>query len=852
MTKNVTKLFFACRSFFMNIRYKVSLLVVMSLTSAFIKAQSVRNEDVVSKAIQEVEYNWPIGDFCEADKYSIYKTTIDLKDGMLNIKRLKNLRFTKPEQQERHMNIIEKLMQSNDYVKYFAYNVESLQPGFLRDLSERNLTLTLSFGILDYDEIFSQTLIPSELGKMAQSIPKDMNEYNLLTDIKLRNVFSYLWPSIPVSFTVVRSNSFTSSQNEETGGVRLSRMYIEKNRYINDVVVNDKLMEEFIFQGKNKVKSGFRRFNFNGDGVPFITNTDILVNAGIKEVVFRFHKEASENCMEVEYSMDEYTAITNDNNGTTQQSDSRTWDFLKSSETKPLFIDERSLISVKSISNCTTSLTVFYEKNLAKHINDNYESRKTLTSYILVKGMMNEWYDKKNMDYVTLHFTGQELDCEDRLSRKQVADILCMDKSDFEHIQQNVSNIYLNAPSEKSYSDGGGEIQIQSSSRKVEKINGIFKGEKDKRTHHVAISMEYVSQSPAFERACNEFLFNDSISQTIKECVISYNHSFNNVNGEKKSDYDNSYVNSNNDSFSTIRIRLLSNRPGAYASYKAWYTKEGKKSSKFVDFVTDTLCAIYDATSDKFLTLDDVLAPEKVKDIKKVYFEGNIQMSATPYALTYKYKSGGSTVSETIPYLDESCFNYRFLELVGWPETFQKQIDGTKRNLFGREQFDDKDSLSSPQKRNKDIRNNKTVVKDRIVVDDAAQNSTQVLEVVEQMPSFAGGTVEREVVDPISKEQQTIKETFPPGENGLMLFLSKMIKYPVVAEENGIQGKVVCTFVVNVDGSISDVKVIKSVDPSLDKEAIRVLKSMPKWVPGKQKGKVVKVKYTLPVTFRLK
>ena len=179
-------------------------------------------------------------------------------------------------------------------------------------------------------------------------------------------------------------------------------------------------------------------------------------------------------------------------------------------------------------------------------------------------------------------------------------------------------------------------------------------------------------------------------------------------------------------------------------------------------------------------------------------------------------------------------------------------VENNNAIYYNLKKFDDKDSLSSPQKRNKDIRNSKTVVKDRIVVDDAAQNSTQVLEVVEQMPSFAGGTVEREVVDPISEEQQTIKETFPPGENGLMLFLSKMIKYPVVAEENGIQGKVVCTFVVNVDGSISDVKVIKSVDPSLDKEAIRVLKSMPKWVPGKQKGKVVKVKYTLPVTFRLK
>ena len=107
------------------------------------------------------------------------------------------------------------------------------------------------------------------------------------------------------------------------------------------------------------------------------------------------------------------------------------------------------------------------------------------------------------------------------------------------------------------------------------------------------------------------------------------------------------------------------------------------------------------------------------------------------------------------------------------------------------------------------------------------EEETKVFDVVEQMPSFPGGDAE------------------------LMKYLSTHIKYPVVAEENGIQGRVIATFVVERDGSISDVKVIKSVDPSLDKEAIRVLKSMPKWIPGKQNGSAVRVKYTVPVTFKL-
>ena len=92
---------------------------------------------------------------------------------------------------------------------------------------------------------------------------------------------------------------------------------------------------------------------------------------------------------------------------------------------------------------------------------------------------------------------------------------------------------------------------------------------------------------------------------------------------------------------------------------------------------------------------------------------------------------------------------------------------------------------------------------------------------------------------------------FPGGDAALMKYLSDNIKYPVIAQESGIQGRVICQFVVNRDGSIVDVEVVRPVDPSLDKEAIRVIKSMPRWTPGRQRGKAVRVKYTLPVNFRL-
>lgn len=106
-------------------------------------------------------------------------------------------------------------------------------------------------------------------------------------------------------------------------------------------------------------------------------------------------------------------------------------------------------------------------------------------------------------------------------------------------------------------------------------------------------------------------------------------------------------------------------------------------------------------------------------------------------------------------------------------------------------------------------------------------------------------------------EEQTIFEVvenapeFPGGTAALMQFLGKNIKYPTIAQENGTQGRVIVQFVVNRDGTIVDPKVVKSVDPYLDKEALRVILSMPKWKPGMQRGKAVRVKFTVPVMFRL-
>lgn len=93
---------------------------------------------------------------------------------------------------------------------------------------------------------------------------------------------------------------------------------------------------------------------------------------------------------------------------------------------------------------------------------------------------------------------------------------------------------------------------------------------------------------------------------------------------------------------------------------------------------------------------------------------------------------------------------------------------------------------------------------------------------------------------------------FPGGQQALFTFLCENVAYPADAHTNGIQGRVICQFIVEKDGRVSDVQVVRSSgDSSLDKEALRVIKSMPNWTPGTQRGKPVRVKYTIPINFRL-
>ncbi|MDR1919449.1 MAG: energy transducer TonB [Tannerellaceae bacterium] len=146
------------------------------------------------------------------------------------------------------------------------------------------------------------------------------------------------------------------------------------------------------------------------------------------------------------------------------------------------------------------------------------------------------------------------------------------------------------------------------------------------------------------------------------------------------------------------------------------------------------------------------------------------------------------------------------------------------------------------------VEDNVELEQQEIISSEDTQTAAQVQTYV--APAAAVQEEEEESAQPIFTVVEEMPK-FPGGEVELLKFLSSSIKYPVIAQENGIQGRVICAFVVNRDGTIVDAEVVRGVDPSLDKEALRVINTMPKWSPGKQRGKPVRVKYTVPITFRL-
>ena len=174
------------------------------------------------------------------------------------------------------------------------------------------------------------------------------------------------------------------------------------------------------------------------------------------------------------------------------------------------------------------------------------------------------------------------------------------------------------------------------------------------------------------------------------------------------------------------------------------------------------------------------------------------------------------------------------------PPALKSSIKFTAPVIKKDEEVRDEDEIKSQQEltetkvaisiadvKGNDEANGKDIADLKQVVTQAEPEPEKVFDMVEQMPQFPGGQTE------------------------MMQFISKNMKYPTIAQENGTQGQVIAQFVIQADGTLSDLKIVKSVDPLLDAEAMRVIKEMPKWQPGKQRGIAVATRVTVPIRFRL-
>ena len=148
------------------------------------------------------------------------------------------------------------------------------------------------------------------------------------------------------------------------------------------------------------------------------------------------------------------------------------------------------------------------------------------------------------------------------------------------------------------------------------------------------------------------------------------------------------------------------------------------------------------------------------------------------------------------------------------------------------------------------IVSNDVEIEDELEIEDTEADDQTVIDV---NPIIASYQNTKEQEDEEAQVFYIVEEMpeFPGGQLALRKFLANSIRYPVIAQENGIEGKVYVSFVVGKDGQVSNARVVRSVDPSLDKEALRVVNSLPLWKPGKQRGQPVRVAFSVPISFVL-
>ena len=321
--------------------------------------------------------------------------------------------------------------------------------------------------------------------------------------------------------------------------------------------------------------------------------------------------------------------------------------------------------------------------------------------------------------------------------------------------------------------------------------------------------IEIPADNPAIERLLCEKTFGNAdgnLETALKEYVSQFDksHMEKKVNEHKKySDgtviigifHSNFFKRTN---FVSEEYKEMSKR---YAPFYYYIKKESKHPKMDnVDIKEVKGWFTYDMETGKLLNFTDVFTKEAIEKLKIDVYKNNEDIFFSPYNRKVAYfdvESGNDTIKEYSINNDSELFTERIKPFSIEIEKRQKEIE-EKRRLQTEEM----------EKRQKN-----------------EEGKDKPLDIAEVMPSFPG------------------------GDAGLMKWLSKNIRYPNIAERHGIEGRVIVRFAVGEDGTIRDPMLLRSVHPALDKEALRVTMSMPRWIPGKQNGKAVSVYFTLPITF---
>ena len=413
----------------------------------------------------------------------------------------------------------------------------------------------------------------------------------------------------------------------------------------------------------------------------------------------------------------------------------------------------------------------------------------------------------------------------------------------------------------------------------------VFVAKKDKKWYTVTAQFSVHKQYPELQKALGNILFGIE-DASLQNAFITYLDTYDKHTTPQEKE-------ATMGCRETFTVKYLSGEPDKYLCYRVSHVKSSKENNRIVTQNNDIFNIIFDVEQEKILTLKDVLVPEKVAEVRGLIGSAFPQMHMDNEKITVGCLKNGKMMAVEMFYeLYINAFTEQFKQKFDWEAIVQRaekkvydyvdekpifpggdneMIKWIKENINYPEEAKTSElyeilicsSIVGKDGSLSDIKVDLTTTNDSTLANDFAH-------LLEQMPkwnpgllygcpvrtlrtftiTFGNGEI---ILGDKSNVHEVVEQmpSFRGGDAALMDYLRNAIKYPPVAEENGIQGRVVCTYVVERDGSITDVKVVRSVDPLLDKEAVRVIKSMPRWIPGKLKKIPVRVKFTLPVTFKL-